>query len=684
MILNKALTGLNIESPLATPNAANFIPPTWPPTKDFPIVIDAQGQTISRYGDHVWNLTPWSNRIISINFGDGIKRKNDPGIDSENADIFRQIVAWWIYGPGRSKSAGHIINRFDTLRPLFILCSKEKISATDLVRYPRVSEKLVEVLPPSTAARALTFLHDIWEQRDDLGLFILDFTELSKLASWLTKHVKNQTPYIPPRIWIYQLNRLRVCLDDFNIHRQQIEDCFQFCLDAYAKNSGSLAQACSESLPPSGRPFQTSAKQLNGSRTRREYHGSFLDTARRFGIDSLLDRWLNITNHSGVNALSTYFNFIGYVGSAYLVNFSLMRVEETFSLRLDCLSTEKDEISGEDIYILQGVTTKTIADNDARWITSPSASAALEAMGAVAKLRTIAAGANPDVPTTDEDIRNPYLVLRAYEPWRIKGEAIHLPIATRPNYQSYASIVDRYPKLFDLDELRITEGDIQAARLITPTLNIDTFEVGQVWRLAWHQLRRTGAVNMNASGVVGDSSIQYQLKHSNRAMTRYYGQGFYNLSLSLNGEVRAEYIRAMYEMIAQEFTLLQSPRFISPHGDKRKEQILRIISEKDHKSLILEAKTGKVGYRETLLGGCANPTPCPYGGIDHVARCGGGDGKPPCQDALLDREKIPNIRKLRDIIVNRLFSTPEGSPLYESLQAQQYAVESTLNVLEAN
>ena len=684
MNLNKALTGLNIESPLATPNAANFLPPTWPPTKDFPIVIDASGQVISRYGDSVWDLTPWSKRIVRINFGDGIKRKDDPGISPENADLFRQVVAWWLYGIGSARSAGLVMNRFDILRPLFILCSQEKIAATELTRYPRVAEKLIEALPPSSAARALTLLHDIWEQREDLGLFILDVVALSKLASSLPKHVKLQTPYIPPRIWLYQLNRLRACLDDFNTHRQRIEDCFQFCLDAYAKNAGSLAQACSGSLISTGRPFQVSAKHVNGSRTSREFHGSFLHTAKRFGIDTLLNRWLNITHHSGVKALSTYFNFIGYVGSAYLVNFSLMRVEEIFSLRLNCLSIEQDEISGEDIYMLQGVTTKTIEDDDARWITSPSASVALEAMGSVSKLRMIAAEANPDVPTSDEDIQNPYLVLRSYEPWRMKGEAIHLPISTRPNYQSYASIVDRYPKLFDLNELRITEDDIQTARLITPTLNTNTFEVGQVWRLAWHQLRRTGAVNMNASGVVGDSSVQYQLKHSNRAMSRYYGQGFYNLSLGLNGEVRAEYIKAMYETIAREFTLLQSPRFVSPHGEKRKEQILRIVGEKDHKSLILEAKSGKIGYRETLLGGCSNPTPCPYGGIDNVARCGGGDGKPPCQDAMLDREKIPSIRKLGEIIAKRLFSTPEGSPLYESLQAQQRAVESTLNVLEAN
>ncbi|MEX3937270.1 hypothetical protein AB4Y32_37005 [Paraburkholderia phymatum] len=74
--------------------------------------------------------------------------------------------------------------------------------------------------------------------------------------------------------------------------------------------------------------------------------------------------------------------------------------------------------------------------------------------------------------------------------------------------------------------LRITQQDRDLARLVTPTLDSGRFAVGKVWPLAWHQLRRTGTVNMQASGLVSDASLQFQLKHVSRAMSLYYGRGY--------------------------------------------------------------------------------------------------------------------------------------------------------------
>lgn len=678
------ILSLKVESSAIQKNAPNFCPSTWPPANDFPIVINGDGDVISRYGDQIWIFTPWAKKITSINFGDGQKITKAPNISPENSYFFRQVVAWWLYGPGKTITATAIVRRFEILRSMFVFCSKQNILVTDLSRYPRVTEGLTEELTPSSASYALTLLHDLWEQREGLGFVILDSGTLQKLADSILRHEKEQTPYIPPRIWLYQVNRLRACLDDFITHKQSIIDCFNFCLNAYAKNAGSLSDACRLNIPPTRRPFFTGYERVTGERTGAEFHGHFIDTATRFGIDELLSRWVGLPTKAGVKVLSIYFNLIKFVGTAYILNFSMMRIDEGESLRADCLSIEHDKITGEDIYILEGPTTKTIEDDDARWITSPSAAIAIEAMSCVARLRMTAAEANPDTPTTEDDVRNPFLVVRAYEPWRAKSDYIHYPLSTRPTIQSYASLAKRYSLLFDTTELCITQEDIQVARLINPTLNPEEFEVGKVWNLAWHQLRRTGAVNMSASGIVGDASVQYQLKHATRGMTRYYGQGFYHLDINLNNEARTEYIKTMYEVIAKEFSLLQSPRFVSPHGDKRKEQLLSLVSEKDHKELVKAAKAGKLAYRDHLLGGCTKVGPCPYGGVDNIARCGGGDGKPACGELLLDKTKAPKIRKLHSNISDRLKRAPEGSPLQESLQAQLRATENALNVLESD
>lgn len=63
--------GLSIESPLAVPGASNYRPESWPPSPDWPVVIDAQGKVISRWGDPIWRLDPWAKKALTLNFGDG-------------------------------------------------------------------------------------------------------------------------------------------------------------------------------------------------------------------------------------------------------------------------------------------------------------------------------------------------------------------------------------------------------------------------------------------------------------------------------------------------------------------------------------------------------------------------------------------------------------------------------------
>ncbi len=348
------------------------------------------------------------------------------------------------------------------------------------------------------------------------------------LSARLPTHEKSQTPYIPPRIWLYQVNRLRACLEDFANHAEQIEECFMFCLDAYIHNAGSLSCAVSEQLPVSERPFSARNNEFNTTKPGKIFHGNFNAILAKFGLDELIERWLNSTSTRGVTLLSNYFSLVSNAGIAYLLNFSLMRVDEATKLRADCLSIEIDPVTDENIYILKGTTTKTIRDSDARWITSPSVEVVVKSLSLISRLRTFVAKAIPTLPLTQEDINNPYLLLRVYEPWRAKSDGIAHQPATRPGMQSYSKFPTLYPKLFDTDELTINQADLDLALAITPTLDPERFSVGLVWPLGWHQLRRTGAVNMTASGLVGDSSVQYQLKHLTRAMSRYYAQGYLN------------------------------------------------------------------------------------------------------------------------------------------------------------
>lgn len=682
MSVNIAHLGLGIDSQLVTPTASNYRPPSWPPPNDFPIVIDESGKVVSRYGDSKWKFWPWALKSITLGFGDGHQRAGASCISPRNADLLRQVAAWWMYGPQAVREPASLKLRFGIIRSLFVLCSRENIEASDISRFPQVADKLPGECRASQMGYFLRLLHTLYEQRDQIGFVLLDREGLSRFEAASPAYVRRQTPYIPSRIWAYQVNRLRAFLDDYQVHRQAIEECYRFCLDSYAHNAGSLTAACRDGLDRSRNPFIVN-DVLTGARTGAVFHGPFSETARRFGIEDLLKRWVLSADESngdrryGIRALSTYFSMAGYVGMAYLLNFSMMRIEEGWSLRADCLEVEHDERFGP-IYLLRGPTTKTIQDSDARWVVSPSAQIAVEVMSSVAGLRMIAAEANPDVPTSSEHVRNPYLVVRAYEPWT-QTQASCSPMDVRPQFVYYSQFSINWPNLFEEKELMITDEDLRIARLITPTLDAKTFRVGNVWPLAYHQLRRTGTVNMQGSGLVSDASLQYQLKHASRAMSLYYGQGYSRVRLSETA--KNEYIRTMYEVIGKQISQLFSNRFVSPHGAKRKDQILEPVDPKDSKRLVAAAKEGKVSWRETLLGGCTKIGPCEYGGVDNIARCGGGDGKAPCVDALFDREKAPAMQQLKRVIECRLVEASEPSPYRASLEAQQRAVDNALNVI---
>lgn len=147
-------------------------------------------------------------------------------------------------------------------------------------------------------------------------------------------HQKLQTPYIPPRIWHYQITRLRECLDDFLAHRGQSRSAsasvwlpIGTTLPVSKDNAGH-----NRSIRFSGRRMDQTESGLGGSTTVY-----FIDTAHRFGMVELFRRWLGVSDDEiRIQTLSRYLNLVSRSGLCYLLNFSLMRVEEAWNLRADC------------------------------------------------------------------------------------------------------------------------------------------------------------------------------------------------------------------------------------------------------------------------------------------------------------------------------------------------------------
>lgn len=671
--------GLRLRSNWVTPSRSCFRPPSWPPPRNWVVSEDRDGNILSRWGDQVWDLSPWAGVACSLNFHDGTVSANASRIDSANADLLRLLATWRMWGPRAVVTTGTLIGFVQIIRRIVALCSREGILASDLMRFPRVLEKVPGVIAPSRFDVTLSELHRLWDVRDRIGFSLVSPDGLRRMAAARPTHEKKQTAYMPPRIWTYQVMRLRECLDDFLVHKQQVEDCYNFCVDSYAHNYGSLREAVAFRGVARYCPFQKPRGKRPASRSAIRFHGPFELTAERFGIRGLIERWVVIPDKGmTLLQLTKYLTLVQYAGLGYIAAFTLQRIKEATSLRADCLTWEDDPKLGR-VPLILGETTKTDMDSDARWPTSPSVEVAVAAMVSVARLRMRCAAAHPKIRPTDADQTNPYLFDRPFEPW--VNAKVQPPYSTRLYPQSYAAVIADNPRFFDVEQLRLTKEDLRVARMLTPSLCGEKgLVVGGVWPMAWHQLRRTGAVNMFASGLLSDSSMQFQMKHASRLMPLYYGRGY--TKLHLNEEVEDIVIVAMYEAMATNLLAAMGDRFVSPHGEKRKQAIVvNLIGEKDAKTLAAAARRGETFFRETRLGGCTERGACSYGGVESVARCAGGDGYAPCSDALYDRSKAPEVERELTKVDQELARLPAGSPRHEALVAERKGLENFLNVV---
>jgi len=669
--INLSHFGLGIDTSFVGPSARSFRPPSWPPPKDWVCIEDKEGNPVTRYGDPVWNLTPWVGKTTTFNFGDGPKRNaNSAVIDPDNAEILRQLVTWRAWGPRAAPGVATLIQYAIQFRQIIRICSDNKVLASDLWRYPAVIEQLAQTLPSSAYNIIVAELERLRDVRDFLGFQLLDAAGVQYLKAAQPDHQKEQTAYIPPRIWNYVVKRVAECTQDYLAHQAQIEGCFAFCVNAYIQNDA--VEYRERTGKTTANPFHNPPPDYTGVRSVITYFGPFAETAQRFGIKELLERWGN--GIQDIRAFTSYLQIVRCAALADIAAYTLMRIEEVSSIRWNCLTSHDDPVFGR-ISLIQAETTKTDPDDQGLWITSPSVEPAIKTIQSIAKMRLSSAG-------QWSENSNPALITAALEPWKT-GMASKIQAGVTPHISSLGELIRKYPKLFDLAELTITGDDLKIAKAVSPSLNVEQFQVGKPWPLAWHQFRRTGAVNMFASGAISDSSIQLQMKHLTRWQPLYYGRG--NTALHLNDSARVLLVNAQYEAMGRHLAEVHTDRFVSPYGDDHKAKLLapanggepvNLISDGDAQHYEKAARKHQMNFRATPLGGCMKNGQCDGDCVSSVGDCAGGDGKAPCINVLFDRSREDANQKRLQGVVKQLEMTPLDTPRYRFLEQEKRGLEN--------
>jgi len=646
------------QSTLVSSASESYRPPCFPPPDDWVITVGTEGQPQSRYGDPYWDYSAFGYH--GFNFG-------KHNLSTGNLRLVKQALVLIIYSrlfPGNIKSCER---NYTSLIKIAKVCDHENILISQVSQFPAIHPKIVNALQNASYTHVIRFLHRLILFKNQLGFVIADERTLAYLANAGSKHEPIQHPYIPPRIWSYQINRLKECIDDFRAHEDILKTTISEIGAAYEYNKG---------LPTPGTISRVSPfREIKGYKSQIVFSDSFEDMLQDRGLLDLFNKWLGSVRHIG--SLTKYLTLVRNVALFYVLNFSLQRRGEVSSLRCDCFQSENDPKLGK-IGLINGETTKTDTDSDARWVVPLEVEDAINSAATIARWRMEFHPKN----TPEDVVENPYLLTPVWEPWN-KGTKRSQESVRSKNILDYGVFLNEFPVFFDQNKIKVTEKDWTIAISITPMLDRhNSFGIGKPWRFSLHQLRRTTCINMFSSGLVSESSIQWSMKHLNRYMTLYYGRNYSNMRLNSDTETAVifERYRAIYRQLCD--VVKDTVDFVRPHKKEMiPSNIIRLVDTKEEKKLISLIKKGATGCRRTLLGFCMKNSACEYGGIESVAKCAGADGKGICADAIFDRRNKAKLIKLKDKHKRSLEDVDKHSSRASAAMQEIYAIEVYLNVI---
>lgn len=663
-----------VPTSLVTPESPLYHPPSFPPPNDWPVSVDRKGNPLSIFGDDYWDFSALG--YYGFNFG-------RHGLSDQNLVLLKQAMVFIMYHPklfpGKLKSCR---SYFDLLVKIGSVCEHHGITIRDLHKFPRIFPSVVEALQSARFQDKISQLHKLKLYENELGFSIASDGLLRLLARDVQEYVAVQHPYIPSRLWNYQIERLSEALTDFVRHQDAIEKAFKWMHRAY-KHNLEVAPASHQS------PF--TGRHLHRSR-RVVYEGNFEHFLHKRGLLGLFKRWLEPENKTvygysySTQAFSKYLTFVRDASILFILNFSMQRRQEAVSLRSDCFHVERDRYLG-DVCFLFGETTKTDEDSDARWVVPNTVKKAVDVCSWVARLRLTALP--EDLDLSEEDKVNPHLMFPSTEPWSSNSSKLQATLARHGVLVSkrgfdYDNVIRRGLKLFDTDVLRIMEEDEREALSLTPNLyEREWFGVGKPWCFSCHQLRRTLAVNMFASQEISVSSIQHQMKHLSRNMTLYYGRHYTNLRL--NSVAEAALVLESYKSVYQKLVDVIDNEVdnVKPHGVIPSfDSIVELVEAGEAKKLTKMIQDGQVGVRRTLLGFCMKAGSCEYGGIESISKCTGGDGKGICADAIFARKNKDKLLRLQSSHQNELDQLPPDSMRAGALKQEIHAIEVYIDVID--
>lgn len=633
---------------------------------DFPISFTKEGKILSTFGDATWDLTPYASRNSYIYFA--FKTEAGNAIDEINQVRYKKLLLWIIYGWRYPLAVTTILNISNHLRKIIVLCIDNQIDIATLSNFPKVYEQLRDILKISAWQRASTVMRMAFADRQLLGFFILTSDQLDQLEKHFKKYsTEHQTPYIPERIFNNIIGRCSEVVTSYIHYQKEMEDLYAKCLEIYDRARHEFGS------------IRNFADKVSNKRKRIsifEYYTAknFNELAIEYGVRSTMMEVFPGNKKLFITGLSSYFSHVACAAQILIAALTGMRNIEHGLLFKNCLRVREDKLLGR-VFFIKGLTTKTMVDRDAYWVTSAMVENAVNAASSISKMR-ITSAIKYSGYTVSESQKS-YLFPPTSEPWvggsnqKRKFRKNSVPI----RFGALRYMLEICIHLLPENLLRITAEDLDIATRITPDLDRNKFRIDAPWPLAWHQLRRTFVCNALSAGV-SLSSISWQMKHAGTAMTLHYGANYF--CTPIDKRLKKEFEEAQVEFSRIKITELQSEEFVAANRID-KNTVLRTINSFEGNSFKTAVLDGRIAIKATALGICTNPSPCQFGGWENVAEC------VRCAQGLIKKNNRNRIEKMLEIVETDLSECSEKDLLLsQSLNAQKNAILEALRVIKTS
>nr|WP_319556024.1 hypothetical protein [uncultured Vibrio sp.] len=587
----------------------------------FVICRDSKGHITARYGDDLWDLTPYrlsTTGCSKLDFNK-ITKTGDTEHDELTIKQVKAIAFSLIYFAKSGRTgclSPNTIHRYvaSTINAANFCLDFEKfpmigrISVFDFLS----NEVYLKKYANGLSSRKQLLLHSLLGHLNKIGSDKLGLK--AKAYSWLDHKIEaNQHPVIPARIYIELISQASIKLELYSSEIDKFEKYIEKLKDpAYALNEkGQLKLGISKDRH---RPdFPASIKE-NGLEVFFEDCGVDLKTRK---------------------SISTLISKIQYDMLILIHLYTGMRKDEVRRLPYNCISssTVNDEIVDENgdtlipkktIKIISTTTKFSGYKKEATWLAPSIAAQAVKVLQALVRGMAKVNDLNPeDCPL----IGSPLCIINSVDVMTPK-----------------VSMKESSKSSFRIEAFLITKEDRDILKASDPERDFSSdskFDIGQPWPLTTHQLRRSLAFYAVNSGFVSLPTVRTQFKHLSQEMSKYYSRNFEKVNTIFgNYDVNTKSYVLPQTHFAYEIQIGVSldtannlitdivggvPLLGKSGGflEKQKERFLNgeIPVEELKEDTAKRVESGEISYRKTLLGGCTNLDTCECSLLGEFSDC---------------------------------------------------------------